>query len=168
MAFIIEEVHGNIAADGVQLLAGRQIVFEVQVIPALPEDRCCTTRPGFLDGCGDNLRQELLGIDIIIYRRADCLEGMSQHVVCMTIATTGHHKPLACIVHYLGLTLFDKGFGSRLVANIDVFAILHGKGLYYLVILRCEYLTINHEIGTRLPHAAGKHAHADDDAHQHD
>ena len=53
----------------------------------------------------------------------------------MTVATARHHKPLAGIVHHLGLAFFDIGLGTRLVAYIDVLAVLHGKGFHNLVIL---------------------------------
>lgn len=38
------------------------------------------------------------------------------------IAAFWHHKPLADIVHHLGLAFLDEGFASRLVTYIDALA----------------------------------------------
>ena len=165
MAFIIQEIHGNITADGIQLLAGRQIVLEVQVIPALAEDGRSPCLLRFLNRLGDNLCQELVWVSIKRNRCTDCLEGMPQHVMGVTVAATRDHKTFAGIVHHLGLALLNKDFGSLLVTYIDILTVFHGKGFYNLIAFRSEYLTINHKVGAGLFLAAGKHSHAEDDAH---
>ena len=79
--------------------------------------------------------EELLRINIQPNHCADGLEGITQHIMGVTITAAGHHQALAPVVHQTGLACFNIGFGSLLVANIDVLAILHGKGFHNLVIL---------------------------------
>ena len=86
----------------------------------------------------------------------------------MAVAAARHHKPLASIVHYLGLTFLYVGFGSCLVAHIDVLAILHGESFCQLTTLGGEDFTIDHEIGTGVVLATGKHTHTDDSSHHYD
>ena len=76
----------------------------------------------------------------------------------VTVAAAWYHQPLVGIVHHLGLALFYKGFGSRLVAYIDILAVLHGKGLYHLVALGGVNLAIDHKVGSRFAVATGEHA----------
>ena len=80
----------------------------------------------------------------------------------VTVAATRHHKPLPSIVHHLGLSLFNKGFGSCLVAYIDILAVLHGECFYHLIVLRSEDFAIDHKVGTGISLAAGKHTRYDD------
>jgi hypothetical protein len=68
----------------------------------------------------------------------------------MSITTARHHKPLSCIVHHLGLAISDISFGTRLVAYINVLAVLHGKCLYNLIAFGSEDLAVDHEVGTIL------------------
>ena len=80
----------------------------------------------------------------------------------VTVAATGHHKPLPSIVHHLGLSLFNKGFGAFFITYIDILAVLHGKGFYHLIVLRSEDFAIDHKVGTGISLAAGKHTRYDD------
>ena len=68
----------------------------------------------------------------------------------MSITTARHHKALSCIVHHLSLSFFDISFGTSLVADIDVLAILHGKGFHNLITFGSEDLAVDHEVGTIL------------------
>ena len=133
MAFLIGKIYGNIAANGIQLLAGRHVVLEVQKAPAEAEDGLCAVILCFFDGSRHDFRQELLRIIFQSHNRSDALYGIAHRIVCKTVAAARHHKPLAGIVHHLGLAFFDIGLGTRLVAYIDVLAVLHGKGFHHLI-----------------------------------
>ena len=83
----------------------------------------------------------------------------------MTIAAARHHKTLSGVIHHLGLSLFHEDFGSRLVTDIDILAVLHSKGFHNLAAVGSEDLAIDHEVGSGLAIAANEHSHADDYAH---
>lgn len=75
---------------------------------------------------------------------------------------------LASVVYHLGLALLDQGFGTSLVAYIDILAVLHGKGFHHLIAFGGKNLAIHHKVGTGITLAAGKRTHADDDGHHYD
>ena len=72
----------------------------------------------------------------------------------MSVAAAGHYKSLACVVYHLCLAFLHVGFGTSLVAYVDVLAVLHGKGFDDLVVLGRENFAIDHKVGTRFALAA--------------
>ena len=159
MAFLVGKVDGNIAADGIQLLAGRHIVLKGHQIPPLAEYRFCSIVSCFLDRSGYDFLQELFGTVFITDNRSYGLDGIAKCIVGVTITAAWHYKTLVGVVHHFGLTLFHKGFGSRLVAYIDILTVLHGKGFYHVVALGGVNLTIDHEVGSGLAVTTGQYSH---------
>ena len=145
VAFIIGKVNRNITADGIQLLAGRNLVHEGDVIPTEAEDarRICFT--SFLDGSGNDFFHERFRIFTNGYR-SDNRQGNTYRIMCVTITATGHHKSLGGIVHHLGLACFNKCFDAFLVAYIDILTIFHRKGFDNLIVFGSENLTIDHKV----------------------
>ncbi len=88
--------------------------------------------------------------------------------MCVAIAATGHHKTLVAVVYHLSLALFYEGPGSRLIAYIDILAVLHCKGFYNLIAIGGENLAIDYKVGTAILFATGLHTHADDCTHNSD
>ena len=149
VAFIVQEVNGNIAANGVNFLAGRDMGLEARKIPALAKDRFRAAFPCLLDGGGKDFRHELLRIRVHIHHGADRLQGVAQHIMGVAVAAAGHHKPLPGVVHHFGLAVFHKIFGALPVADIDIFAVLHGKRFFNPVVFGREYLAVDNEVGRR-------------------
>ena len=86
----------------------------------------------------------------------------------MTIAATGHDESLTSVVHHLGFAFLYKGFGSRLVTNIDILTVLHSEGFNNLIALGGVNLAIDHEVGTFITLAADEQPHTKDDTHHYD
>ena len=148
MGFLVSKIDRNVAADGIQLLTGRHIIYEEPILPAKSKDSFCPVVPCLLDCGGQNFGQKYLRVVFRTNERTDGLDGKTRRIVRVTVAAARHHKSLASVVHHLGLACFHVGLGTRLVTNIDVLAVLHGKGFYHLITLGCEDLTKDHEVGT--------------------
>ena len=133
MTFIVGKVDGDITADGIQLLAGRYIFHEGDVIPAKAEDARCSCLASLLDGSGDSLCQELVGSQPNGYRTDD-RQGNAHRIMCMTVTAARHHKTLAGIVHNLSLAFLNKSLGTFLIAYIDVLAVFHCECFYNLIV----------------------------------
>ena len=65
----------------------------------------------------------------------------------VTIAATGHNKPLAGVVDNFCLAFFDKGFGTSLVADVNKFAVLDCERLDNPIVLGGEDFSVNHKVG---------------------
>ena len=165
MTFLVREVDGYVAADGIQLLAGRHVLLEDEPVPAEAIDSLRTGVPCLLDGSRYDFREELFRVILVADYRSCCLDGDTRGIMGMSVAAAGHDESLACVVYYLGLAFLNEGLGASLVAYIDVLAVFHGKGFYYLVAFSGENLAIDHEVGTIIALATGKHTHASDNTH---
>ena len=156
MPLLINEVHRNISADGIELLSSWHILLELNHIPSLTNNRVCSFCPCFLNCARHNFRQELLHAVVRGDERADGFEGVAHGIMCVPISASRHHKSFAAVVHDLRLALFNESFGTRLVTHIDEFAVFHSQSFHNLIIFGCINLAINHKVGTLIAFAAGK------------
>ena len=122
------------------------MIPKVHEIPALTKYSLCASVPCFFDRSGQDFIHELLCIVLVSYRRSDCFEGITQHVMSVSVAAAGHYETLAAVVNNFCLACFDKGFCAFPIAYIDVFAVFHGERLCNLVAFRSEYLSVDHKI----------------------
>ena len=147
MGLLIREIHGNIAAYGVQLLSGGHILLEEHVTPTEAEDRLRACVPGLLHRGGKDLRQELVRAILPADDRSYGLDGKAGGIMGVAVAAGGHYEALSGIVQNLRFALLNKCRGSRLVAHIDVFAVLHSKCFRHLAVFGSEYFPVDHEVG---------------------
>ena len=93
VTFVVGKINGYIAADGIELLAGRNLVHEGDVIPTEAEDGLRTCFPSLLDSSRNHFVQK---------RIRGCSNGHCSYdgqgntygIMGMTVAATGHHQTL--------------------------------------------------------------------------
>ena len=155
MAFLIKKVDGDITAHLIQQLAIAQVFGELHHLPATAENEIDSCVLCLLDSSRNDLLDELVHISLPAHDCSYALDGIAKRIVRVTIAATGHDESLAGVVYHLGLALLNIGFGSSLVAYIDILAVLHSEGFNNLISLRSENLAIDHKVGTIVVFAAG-------------
>ena len=165
MSLLVSNIDGNVAADLIQQLAITQVLGKLHHVPSASKYDISPIVPGFLDRGRNDFLDELIHTVCPVHNRSYSLDSIAQRIVGVAVAAAGHDESLACVVYYLGLAFLNEGLGSSLVAYIDVLAVFHGKGFYYLVAFSGENLAIDHEVGTIIALAAGKHTHASDNTH---
>ena len=119
MSLIIRKVHGNVIADGIQLLTGRNMIREGEVAPTEAEDGRRMSFASLLDGGRNELVQEHVGRSPNGHRSYD-RQGNTYRIMRVSVAAGRHHKAFSSIIQDHCFAFFNKSFGAFFIAYIDV------------------------------------------------
>ena len=156
MPFFISKEHGNIVANGVQLLASRHIVLKFYQIPAETENSRCVVFFCLFDSGGNIFRQKFINIIFSVENRANGLYAV-QRIMSVTVAARRHDDTFAAVVDNFSFAGLDKCRRSEFVANVNKSAVFDCKRLSELIIFRRKNFSVNNKVGIgRGEHFNGK------------